>query len=340
MLILGIETSCDETAAAIVKNGKTVLSSVVSSSEKLHQKYGGIVPEIAARKHAETIIPVIDLCLKNAGKKLQEIDYLAVSTTPGLIGGLLVGIEVTRSLSFALQKPIISINDLESHIYAAFLNKDIDEIKWPLLGLMVSGGTTALLFFKKSFGKFNIVGQTRDDSAGEVFDKVARLLDLGYPGGPAIQGLATLGDNKRYKLPYPLLRSKTNDFSFSGLKTAVLSIVKKENGIDEESLAASFQEVITEVLIQKTIKAALQFGAGTFAIGGGVAANTLLREKCGNYAGINNLDFFAPSIDFCTDNAAMVAGCAYIYAKNKIFSHWNELKPFEHKNLKNETCKY
>lgn len=347
--ILGIETAVDETAAAIVENGWHILGSVVSSQVDLHAEFGGIVPEIAARSHIQQIIPVIKRALKDSRLSLSEIDILAVSTTPGLLIALLIGIETAKALSLVLKKPIVSINDLESHACAVLLErKDFfkqitDPRSWPLLYLIVSGGTTALIL-AQSFGNFQIIGQTRDDAAGEAFDKVAKLLGLGYPGGPAIEKRAQEGKPNAFDLPRPMLHSGDFDFSFSGLKTRILQVVKEhqdsfsslsENLISD--LAASFQKAVVETLLKKTVSAASKFAVKGVIVGGGVAANSLLRETF--YAQLA-LPAYFPVKHLCTDNAAMVGGCAYFYAQNEVFTKQEELKPFYHKTIQGKLCEY
>lgn len=342
MKILGIETSCDETAAAVVEDGTKILSSSVFSQIELHRPYGGVVPGIAAQSHCEEIIPVVDTALREAKLSFVEIDTFAVATTPGLQIALLVGTETAKAFSYSLDKPLVAVNDLESHVFANFLDQDLGVLAgdiWPLLALVVSGGTTALLLFPRSFGDFKIIGATLDDTAGEAFDKVARLLDLGYPGGPEIEKISGKGKSDAFSLPRPLLFRDDFNFSFSGLKTAVWRIVR-DSQLDyrrKEDLAASFQQAVVDVLVGKTLAAARHFKAKSVAVGGGVAANNLLRQEL---QAKSFCPLFFPEKKFCTDNAAMVAGCAFFYAQKGIYTPWEELEAFQYKNLKGEVCRY
>jgi len=259
-LILGIETSCDETAAAIVEDGKKIISNVVASQISIHQKYGGVVPEIASRKHIEDIIPVIDKTLGESGKKITDLSAIAVTYGPGLIGSLLVGLSVAKAMAYAQNIPLIGVNHLEAHIYANFLEHN--EIKPPFVCLIVSGGHTSLVYIRH-FGEYELLGQTKDDAAGEVFDKITKVLDLGYPGGPITEKLAKEGKPSSIKFPRPLLNDKSYDFSFSGLKTAVIYHIKelkKENkDIPVRDILASFQQAVIDVLVEKTIEATIKF---------------------------------------------------------------------------------
>ena len=307
MKILGIETSCDETAAAIVKDGKEILSSVVASSVELHKKTGGIIPEVAAREQVKCIIPVIEESIKvSKCKSIKEIDAIAVTVGPGLIGSLLVGVETARTLAYVWQKPIIPINHLQAHLYANFVRETPD---FPIIGLVVSGGHTDLVLMK-DHGQIKWLGGTRDDAAGECFDKTARLLGLSYPGGPEISCLAEKA-KARYNLPRPMLQQKNLDFSFSGLKTAVLHLTKKEKSIKRADLAASIQEAIVEVLIAKTMRAVKKYQVKSILLAGGVAANTLLREQLNAKCQMINAKCFISAKNLCTDNAAIISSCAY-----------------------------
>ncbi|MBF0123604.1 MAG: tRNA (adenosine(37)-N6)-threonylcarbamoyltransferase complex transferase subunit TsaD [Candidatus Omnitrophica bacterium] len=320
MNILGIETSCDETSASVVKNGRTLLSNVVASSLSDHQKYGGIIPEIASRRQLEFITIVTMKALSSAGLKLTDIDAIAYTKKPGLIGSLLVGISFANSLSFALNKPLIPVNHIHAHIYANFLvdkakdkGQDLfSELPLPAIGLVVSGGHSSL-FSIKNFQSFRVFGQTRDDAAGEAYDKVARILDLGYPGGPVIDKLSrTVKDNDIRFLCAPL--AGTNDFSFSGIKTAVLYYKQKHGAKKDFSIprvAHAFQEGVVNILVEKSLLACQKRKAKTLLVGGGVAANTILRSRLearGREVGIR-VSF--PAMSLCMDNAAMVAGLAY-----------------------------
>lgn len=317
--ILGIETSCDETAAAIVEDGKKIISNVVTSQISIHQKYGGVVPEIASRKHIEYIIPVIDQALSQSGKKISDLSAIAVTYGPGLIGSLLVGLSVAKAMAYAQNLPFIGINHLEAHLYANLLEHN--EIKPPFICLIVSGGHTSLLSITR-FGEYELLGQTKDDAVGEVFDKIAKVLGLGYPGGPITEKLAKEGNPSSIKFPRPLLNEKSYNFSFSGLKTAViyyLKELKKENkNLSVKDLLASFQQAVIDVLVKKTIKAALKFETKQIVLAGGVAANSLLRKEMKEKAHLKDLKVFYPSTFLCTDNAAMVASAGYYkFKENK-----------------------
>jgi len=318
-LIMGIETSCDETAAAIVEDGKKILSNIVASQISIHQKYGGVVPEIASRKHMEDIIPVIDKALDESGKKITDLSAIAVTYGPGLIGSLLVGLSVAKAMAYAKNIPLIGVNHLEAHIYANFLEHN--DIKPPFICLIVSGGHTSLVYIRH-FGEYKLLGQTKDDAAGEVFDKIAKFLNLDYPGGPIIEKLAKEGDPSSIQFPRPILNDKSYDFSFSGLKTAVIYHIKKldkgNKNIPVSDILASFQQAVTDVLVGKTIKAALKFKTKQIILAGGVAANSSLRREIKEKADLLNIKVFYPSISLCTDNAAMVASAGYYkFKENK-----------------------
>ncbi len=311
MRILGIETSCDETSAAVIENGTKILSNVVASSVELHKKTGGIIPEVAAREQLKCIIPVIEESMRNN----NDIDALAVTVGPGLIGSLLVGVETARTLAYVWKKPLIPINHLQAHLYANWL--DNKKPQFPAIGLVVSGGHTDLVLMK---GHKNIkwLGGTRDDAAGECFDKTARLLGLPYPGGPAIAQLAKKGNPNAYPLPRPMLNQKNFDFSFSGLKTAVINLIKnppdsgQDKKINQADLAASIQAAIIEVLVEKTVRASKEYGVKSVLLGGGVTANQELRKKM-RLEIVNRelkINLFIPPVKLCTDNAAMIASCA------------------------------
>lgn len=323
-LILGIETSCDETAAAIVEDGNKIISNVVASQIAVHQKYGGVVPEIASRKHMEYIIPVIDRALYTAEKKLDDLSGIAVTYGPGLVGSLLVGLSVAKAIAQARDIPFIGVNHLEAHIYANFLGHK--ELKPPFVCLIVSGGHTSLIYMK-DFGEYKLLGQTKDDAAGEVFDKVSNVLNLGYPGGPIIEKLAKRGNSLAIKFPRPLMNNKDYDFSFSGLKTAVIYYIRKlkqENKILQvEDVLASFQQAVIDVLVEKTINAAQEFKSKRIVLAGGVAANNLLRKDIKERAKILNIEVFYPSLYLCTDNAAMVASVGYFKLRDNKKSSLN-----------------
>jgi N6-L-threonylcarbamoyladenine synthase len=312
--ILAIETSCDETSVAIVKN-RQVLSNIVSSQIPLHQRYGGIVPEVASRQHVETINAAIAKALQDANLNWSGIDGIAATCAPGLVGALLVGLTTAKTLALLHRKPLIGVHHLEGHIYASYLTAS--DLQPPFLCLLVSGGHTSLIYVKDC-GHYETLGQTRDDAAGEAFDKVARLMDLGYPGGPVIDRLAKQGNSSAFSLPEGQVSLPEGGFhpydsSFSGLKTAVLRLTQKLKQENEtlpvEDLAASFQETVAKALTKRTIACALDYGLSTIAIGGGVAANSGLRQHLQAAAEAHNLHVIFPPLKFCTDNAAMIA-CA------------------------------
>ncbi|HPI67352.1 MAG TPA: tRNA (adenosine(37)-N6)-threonylcarbamoyltransferase complex transferase subunit TsaD [bacterium] len=340
MKILALETSCDETAAAVlaIKNSRfNLLSNVVSSQVKIHAKFGGIVPEVAARKQMEMVIPVLEQALKQANSNHQEtifhqlksIDYFAVTQGPGLITSLTVGVETAKTLAFSFNKPLIFVNHLAGHAYSSLLSTNQEQtandqtIKFPALALVVSGGHTMLVLMKKNY-QFEIIGQTLDDAAGEAFDKVAQILNLGYPGGPIVSRLAACGDRKKYNLPRPMLQQDNFNFSFSGLKTAVLYLLPKlkKNNKNISStiindLCASFDQAVVDVLVNKTLRALKKYQAQTFLLGGGVAANPLLRatliKKISQQ--FSKTKILIPELKFTGDNAAMIALAAYFKVK-------------------------
>jgi len=312
--ILAIETSCDETAVAIVKN-RQVLSSIVSSQIELHKTYGGVVPELASRQHLEIINPCITQALSDSGLTWQNIDAIAATCTPGLVGALLVGMAAAKTLAMIHDKPFLGVHHLEGHIYASYLAQPA--LEPPFLCLLVSGGHTSSIHVKDD-GKYQLLGSTRDDAAGEAFDKVARLLDLGYPGGPIIDRLAQQGNPRAFPLPEGRISLPEGrgyhpyDFSFSGMKTAVLRLVEKlkaEGEIPVADVAASFQHTVANVLTKRSVKCALAHDLDTITIGGGVAANSGLRKYLLSAAKEHNLKVYFPPLKFCTDNAAMI-GCA------------------------------
>ena len=311
MLILGIETSCDETAAAIVENGEKTLSNVVASQMELHRKFWGIVPELASRKHLELIIPVIEEALKEGGIELKNLDAIAATYGPGLLGSLLVGLTVAKGIAYTLRIPFIGINHLEAHLYANFLQ--YPQISPPLIGLIISGGHTELIYLPKE-GKYEVLGTTRDDAVGEAFDKVARILNLGYPGGPVIEEIAKKGNPHSIPLPLTRFKEDTLDFSFSGIKTAVLYYVKdlQEKGklIPTADIAASFQLKVAQMLTQNLFRAACLKRVKQIILGGGVSSNLFLRSFLEKEKP-QGIEIFFPSLELCTDNAVMVAACAY-----------------------------
>lgn len=325
MTILGIETSCDETSAAVIKTGKdniTLISNIISSSLSLHAKTGGIIPEVAAREQVKYIVPVIEKALEKIKNPKEEIDAIAVTVGPGLIGSLLVGVETARSLSYIWNKPLIPVNHLFGHIYANWINEDKDKkIEFPTIALVVSGGHTDLVFIK-NHQDIKWLGGTRDDAAGEAFDKTGRLLNLPYPGGPYIEkaGLGVTED--LYNFPRPMINSNDFDFSFSGVKTAVLREVEKigQGNLsknDIKNLSYSLQNAIFDVIIKKTIKACKKYNAKSLVLGGGVAANLTLHERLKNAVKEDglNLALFIPSKSLCTDNAAMIAAAGFFNNK-------------------------
>jgi N6-L-threonylcarbamoyladenine synthase len=321
--ILGIETSCDETAAAVVENGRWILSSSVSTSLDIHQRYGGIIPEIASRKQLEFIDLVVDRALCLAKLTLSEVDGLAVTSRPGLIGSLLVGLSWARAAAFAVRKPLIEIDHIQSHLYANFLvyKKQATQQQslpppLPAIGLVVSGGHTSLFYINNSFD-FDLIGQTRDDAAGEAFDKVARILGLGYPGGPVIDRLARTAKEKSLRFPSATLPNSF-DFSFSGLKTAVYYHTKRQQKMSSEDvkeIALAFQQSVVRSLVDKSLKCCAQKKVKTLVVGGGVACNSALREQLRVQASKQGIKVFFPQAKFCLDNAAMVAGLGYQYLK-------------------------
>ncbi len=309
--ILGIETSCDETAAAVVEDGRRILSSAIASQVDLHAQYGGIFPEMASREHIKKIYPIVDKALKDAHVRIDDLDGIAVTRGPGLPGALVVGINMAKGLAVSSDLPLLGINHLEGHLYSAWLAEEDEEEpdvpNFPLLALIVSGGHTELVLMEDHLS-YQRLGGTRDDAAGEAFDKVARLLELGYPGGPAIQDAAEDGDPRAFDFPRAWLDDGW-DFSFSGLKTAVLREVKglEEQGgyIPVSDIAASFQEAVVEVLVTKTLKAAHEYDAVELLVVGGVSANRILRQTVTTQS---DLPVHIPPISLCTDNAAMIAG--------------------------------
>jgi N6-L-threonylcarbamoyladenine synthase len=311
MIILGIETSCDETAASIVIDGKTILSSVVSSQIAVHQRYGGVVPELASRKHIEAIVPVVDQAIKTAGIDTQQIDAIAVTQGPGLIGALLVGFSFAKAFAYALDIPWIGVNHLEGHINSVFLESDSPP--FPFVALLASGGHTGI-YYVTDHTQLELMGQTRDDAAGEAFDKVAKMLGLGYPGGRVIERLAEKGDRGIITFPRSYLDKSEYDFSFSGIKTAVNRYIQThENDYKKQvpDIAAGFQESVVEVLSYKVIHAAIEKRCEHIAMVGGVAANKRLREKLCQDAAFKEISVHIPSFDLCGDNAAMVAALGY-----------------------------
>ena len=320
MKILAIETSCDETSAAVVKNGKEILSNVIASQVEFHKKYGGIVPELASRKHIEVIAAVVSQALADAKTPLKKIDAVAATFGPGLVGALIVGLNYAKAIAYALKKPFIPVNHIEGHIYANFLNSPPFSpsltkrggwgVSFPFVCLVVSGGHTQLILMK-DHGKYETLGRTRDDAAGEAFDKVARFLEIGYPGGPVIDEMSKKGDPKAINFPRAMM-DEGYDFSFSGLKTAVVNYVKK-NGMPKKlpDLVASFQQAAVDILVEKTIRAAKNKKVKWIALAGGVSANSRLRKDLDNRAKEEGFKISIPPLNLCTDNAAMIGSAAY-----------------------------
>jgi N6-L-threonylcarbamoyladenine synthase len=308
MMILGIETSCDETAAAVVRDGVQICANVIASQVDLHEKYGGVVPEIASRKHLENIIPVISEALAQAQVTFDDIEGIAVTQGPGLVGSLLVGINAAKAIAYCRKLPLIGINHLEGHICAASLEQN--DLALPAVALVVSGGHTSL-YLVEGFGRYQLLGKTRDDAAGEAFDKVAKLLNLGYPGGVVIDRLARSGDPHAVVFPRPMLTEENFDFSFSGLKTAVLYYVQGIGGKPAPDavcdIVASFQDAVVDILVEKTLRAAARYQVQTIIMAGGVASNSRLRSRMGDAAAHNKVRVSIPSPVLCTDNAAMIA---------------------------------
>ena len=305
MRVLGIESSCDETAVSVVEDGVTILGNKVASQVDIHARYGGVVPEVASRQHLLSLVPALEQCLDSASLSLSEIDSVAVTCGPGLAGSLLVGVNFAKAVAMALSKPLIGVNHLEGHIYANWLTGQIP--KFPVLALIVSGGHTDLVLMKVH-GEYELIGRTRDDAAGEAFDKAARLLNLGYPGGPMVEKAAKLG-NPTLTLPRAVIPSSF-DFSFSGLKTALYRLVETGQVTSAHDAAASFQEAVVKILVKRTLAAAEEHGVNQILLAGGVAANGRLREKMRNDSSIPVL---IPPLSLCTDNAAIIASCGYFH---------------------------
>jgi N6-L-threonylcarbamoyladenine synthase len=321
--ILGIETSCDETAASVVKNGRQILSNEINSQVKIHAQFGGVVPEVASRKHIENIALVVDQDFSDAGLEYADIDAIAVTNEPGLIGALLVGLSFAKGLAWALERPLLAVNHLHGHIYANILEHE--DIEFPAVCLVVSGGHTNLLLME-DINNYQVLGASRDDAAGEAFDKVARFLGLGYPGGPAIQKAAQKGQAGKIKLPRVFLDRHDYEFSFSGLKTATMNMKKKMEQAGELQLwdlAAEFQQALIEVLVEKSLQAARQYEVKSVLMAGGVAANQQLRSLMEERAQSQNIKVFYPSLGLCTDNAAMIAGRAYHDYIRKSYAPWS-----------------
>ncbi len=317
--ILAIETSCDETSAAVVENGERVLSNIVSSQSAIHEKYGGVVPEVASRKHVESITAIIEEAVQTAGIQLRDLSAVAVTQGPGLVGALLVGLMAAKSLALSLNVPLIAVHHIAGHIYAHQL---VRPLVYPAVALVVSGGHTELVYMEEE-GRFRIIGRTRDDAAGEAYDKVARAMSLPYPGGPHIDRLAQKAD-KVIELPRAWLEHDSYDFSFSGLKSAVLNLLNQSKMRGEplikSHLARGFQESVVEVLSEKAVRAAREFGAKELLVAGGVAANQGLRQTLEKRCREEQIPLRIPPLEYCTDNAAMIAAAAHLKWKRKEFA--------------------
>lgn len=317
VIVLAIETSCDETAAAIVKNGREILSNAITTQIDLHKSYGGVVPELASRKHIESINLIIEQAMNEADIDFADLDAIAVTNGPGLVGALLVGVSTAKALAYALSLPLIGVDHIAGHISANYLA--YPELEPPFLCLVVSGGHTHLALVE-NYCIFKLLGQTRDDAAGEAFDKVARVLGLGYPGGPAIDKITKTGRKEYINFPRALISEENLDFSFSGLKTAVVNHInhlkQKEAFVDVENISCNFQDAIVDVLIGKTLKAVNMLNTNKVVLAGGVAANSALREKMQIAAKEKNFDLFLPPIHLCTDNAAMIASAGFYNLMN------------------------
>lgn len=310
MLVLGIESSCDETSIAVVKDGKTVLSNVIYTQIDIHTLYGGVVPEVASRMHVKKITYVLDQALKEANISYNDLDLIAVTDHPGLIGSLMVGINCAKTIAYCYNKPIVYVDHIHGHIYANYLEQDFS---FPLLALVVSGGHTELVVMKDHFD-FELIGETLDDAVGEAYDKIARVVNVGYPGGPIIDKMAALG-NPTYSLPHAMINKEGYDFSFSGLKSAVINLNHKyeqnKQEINKNDLASSFQTAVIDILTSKTLKAVKEYNIKQVVVAGGVAANKGLRAAMQNLANENNFILTVPSFKYCTDNAAMIAVAGY-----------------------------
>ena len=327
-LILALETSCDETSASVIADGRKILSNVISSQIPVHQKFGGVVPEIASRKHIEHVIPVVDQALQEAGVSLGDITAIGVTHGPGLVGALLVGVSVAKALSFAADIPLVGVNHLEGHIFANFLSHP--ELEPPFMALVVSGGHTSLVHVK-GYNDFELLGQTRDDAAGEAFDKIARVMKMPYPGGPYIERLAATGNPEAIPFPRALTSRDNFEFSFSGLKSAVLnylnSAAQRGEELNNADVAASFQAAVVDVLVSKALQAAAKCGVKQIVLAGGVAANKDLKGKLQEECSKAGISLYSPELILCTDNAAMI-GCRAHYqhlAGNYADLHLNAL---------------
>lgn len=305
IICLAIESSCDETSVAIVKNGRDVLSNIIATQIDIHKKYGGVVPEIASRNHVENITYVVKEAIEKAGIKLEDVDMIGCTYGPGLVGALLVGLSTAKAMAYALNKPLVGVHHIEGHIAANYITHK--ELTPPYLCLVVSGGHSHLVYVE-DYTKFNVLGKTRDDAVGEAFDKVSRAVGLGYPGGPIIDKMAKEG-KPTYKLPRTHFENL--DFSFSGVKTAVLNLINKEKDLNVNDLCASFEEAVTDVLIENVLRAVDELHVSKVAIAGGVSANSYLRDRMQKIGSMHNLKIYYPELILCTDNAAMIGAAAY-----------------------------
>ena len=324
MIILGIESTCDETAAALVEDGRHLLSNVISTSVKEQALYGGVVPEIASRRHAEYISATVDKALADAGMTMADVDAVAVTFAPGLIGAVLVGVNFAKGLAYAAGKPLVPVHHLRGHIAANYLTHQ--DLKPPFLCLVVSGGHT-LIVDVQDYTKFHILGTTRDDAAGECFDKIARVIGMPYPGGAALDQTAKTGDENKYPMPHTKLSGNPLDMSFSGLKTAALNLIhtheQRGEALDIPSLCASFSKAVSEMLVPRTMQALRQTGYGKLAIAGGVASNSALRAGMKAACEKAGIEFYYPSPIFCTDNAAMIGAAGYYEYINGVRAGWD-----------------
>jgi N6-L-threonylcarbamoyladenine synthase len=315
MLVLGVETSCDDTAAAVLQDGKTLLANVVSSQDSVHGPYGGVVPELASRQHIKNVLPIVDGALKNAGVTLKDIDGLAVTYGPGLVGSLLVGLSLIKGMAFRSAIPFVGVNHLEAHLLAIHLEH---EVPFPYIALLASGGHT-LLYCVRGVGDYLHLGGTRDDAAGEAYDKVAKMMGLGFPGGRAIDNLAKIGDAKAIRFPRAKFKNSPYEFSFSGIKTAVWHYLKSQGEAgwpsQQADIAASFQEAVVDMLVNPALKAAAAHGVMRIVLSGGVAANSRLRAKMKEKAEAESIEVYCPAPKFCTDNGAMIALTGYHWLK-------------------------
>ena len=316
--ILAIESSCDETSVSIVKNGNEEINTVILSQIDIHKKFGGVVPEIASRSHVENITIVIEECLNGAKMSVDDMDAIAVTYGPGLAGALLIGVEAAKTLAFIYDKPLIAVHHIAGHIYA---NRLETKLKFPLISLVISGGHTEIIYMKEDYS-FEKIGGTLDDSVGEAYDKVARVIDVPYPGGPIIDKYAKIG-KCTYKLPLPMDDDSYN-FSFSGIKSAVINLVHNEkqrgNEINKYDLSASFQDAVVSILTKKTMRAVKEYNVKQLLVAGGVSANSGIRDKLKELCEKENVELVVPKIKYCTDNAAMIASAAYYMYKDKKFS--------------------